>query len=148
MEQRNEMLKQMRLTKRQKRGEVQHLIARSFSRRAIDHLLPPSSPPGEISIPVPILHPTHTDTKPRSPSPSPNPDKKEGVDTISIGDLSLEPRAAGAAVVSIEEDAEQLEGGLCAVHLLPGALEHSLVSFPTARVNCFHPPPLPLFSRW
>lgn len=109
MEQRNEMLKQMRLTKRQKRGEVQHLIARSFSRRAIDHLLPPSSPPGEISIPVPILHPTHTDTKPRSPSPSPNPDQKEGVDTISIGDLSLEPRAAGAAVVSIEEDAEQLE---------------------------------------
>ena len=125
MEQRNEMLKQMRLTKRQKRGEVQHLIARSFSKRVID--LPPSSPPGEISIPVPILHPSHSDSKARSPSPSPNPGQKVGVDVISIGDLSLEPRAVGTTVVSFEDNREQLEEGvLWTVHLLPGALEHHL----------------------
>ena len=107
MEQRNEMIKQMRLTKRQKRGEVQHLIARSFSRRNFD-LTTPSSPPGEISIQVPVLNNTHSNPKPRSPSP---PGEREAVDAVSIGDLSLEPRVAGTVSVTVEEDREQLEDG-------------------------------------
>ena len=59
MEQRNELLQRMRMTERQKRGDVQHLLARSFSTKqssvSHDHLAPPPSPPREISIPVPQL---------------------------------------------------------------------------------------------
>lgn len=50
MEQRNEMLRNMRLTERQKKGDVQHLLSRSFSQRGFSGL---QSPPADISIPVP-----------------------------------------------------------------------------------------------
>lgn len=68
MEQRNEMLKQMRMTERQKKGDVQHLLARSFSTRQMSTTLPPSSPPGEISIPVPRLPRVHFEHPPTSVS--------------------------------------------------------------------------------
>jgi potassium/chloride transporter 4/5/6 len=67
MEQRNEMLQRMRMTEKQKRGDVQHLLARSFSSRqmSIPAIPPtPSSPPGEISIPVPQLRRVHFDHPP------------------------------------------------------------------------------------
>ena len=85
MEQRNQMLKQMRLTNRQKRGDVQHLLARSFSRKGIA----PLSPPGDVSIPVPQLF------RPATPPPPDRPVKGDALDSVSIGELSIEPRVIG-----------------------------------------------------
>lgn len=76
------MLKQMRLTTRQKKGDVQHLLARSFSRR--DTLL--NSPSQELSFPVPQFQ--------RSPSPTQTDDEKK-TDQVSIDELSIEPRVIG-----------------------------------------------------
>lgn len=64
MEQRNEMLQKMRMTEKQKRGDVQHLLARSFSTRQMSIPAAPSSPAGEISIPVPQLPRVHFDHPP------------------------------------------------------------------------------------
>ncbi len=99
MEQRNEFLKQMKLTDRQKRGDVQHLLSRSFSRKSIPTFTPlsPSSPPADISIQVPQF-PATTGAAPAnkasSPPASPPPSQP---DNISIGDLSVEPRVLGGA---------------------------------------------------
>ena len=73
MEQRNEMLKKMRMTERQKKGDIQHLLARSFSTRQMSipaQPLTPSSPPGEISIPVPQLPRVRFDLPPTPQSPA------------------------------------------------------------------------------
>ena len=87
MEQRNEMLKQMRLSNRQKKGDVQHLLARSFSRKGIP--VEPTSPNKEVSIAVPQVF--------RSPTPPPPQKEKEKsqLDNISIGELSIEPHVIG-----------------------------------------------------
>lgn len=89
MEQRNEFLAQMKMTERQKRGDVQHLLSRSFS---ISHkLLPlttPTSPPTDLSFPVPQLPTQPLATHDGFP-PGPT-------DAISIEELSLEPRVIGA----------------------------------------------------
>ena len=69
MEQRNEMLKKMRMSEKQKRGDVQHLLARSFSTRQMSVTSPTASdPPGEISIPVPQLPRIHFDHPPNPSS--------------------------------------------------------------------------------
>ena len=44
------MLRNMRLSERQKKGDVQHLLSRSFSQRGFGNI---QSPPADISIPVP-----------------------------------------------------------------------------------------------
>ena len=110
MEQRNEMLQQMRLTARQKKGEVQHLLARSFSRKNINS---PLSPPAEISFAVPQFPPSvaahssnanSNSSKPhvthKAPSNSLTTTDK---DTISIGELSTEPRVLGQELTVIAE---------------------------------------------
>ena len=75
MEQRNEMLRNMRLSERQKKGDVQHLLSRSFSQRGFSNL---QSPPADISIPVPQfpIPPIIHEEKPKD-------DEKE---TVSIGE--------------------------------------------------------------
>ena len=88
MEQRNEMLKQMRLTNRQKKGDVQHLLARSFSRKVMT--VEPTSPSQEVSIPVPQIY-----RSPTPPMPNSSSKEKEKLDNISIGELSTEPRIIG-----------------------------------------------------
>ena len=95
MEQRNEMLKQMRLTKKQRRGDVQHLVARSFSRKQLS--LPPVDPeePGEISIAVPQLNQFQHGS--------------DDKDAVSIGELSVEMKTAGRMAVISEEEQEQSE---------------------------------------
>lgn len=95
MEQRNEMLRNMRLTERQKRGDVQHLLSRSFSQRGFSGLL---SPPADISIPVPqfpIPPIINEEVVPTSP--------KQGADEemVSIGELSIEPRVAGSFATAL-----------------------------------------------
>ena len=118
MEQRNEMLQRMRMTERQKRGDVQHLLARSFSTKQTvshDHLAPPPSPPREIFIPVPQL-PRVQVSLPPSHSISTT---VEEVDSVSIGDLSVEPRVAGGNAIPLVpiteelgiETGEEMEGG-------------------------------------
>ena len=97
MEQRNEFLKQMNMTDRQKRGDVQHLLSRSFSRKSIPTFTPldPGSPPADITIQVPQFPPyggmgggaTNKSSTPPSHA-----------DNISIGDLSVEPRVLGGKV--------------------------------------------------
>ena len=88
MEQRNELLQKMRMTERQKRGDVQHLLARSFSTRQMStpqgHFATPLSPPGEISIPVPQLPRVHFDHPPHS-APAP----------VALADVTLESHIAG-----------------------------------------------------
>jgi len=96
MEQRNQMLEQMKLSARQKRGDVQHLLGRSFS---ISHAPPPNirSPSEdiqEISIPVPQISRRHTSPEPETtPKRQTSPILEE--DAISIGELSVEPRIVG-----------------------------------------------------
>ena len=82
------MLKQMRLTNRQKKGDVQHLLARSFSRKVMT--VEPTSPSQEVSIAVPQIY--------RSPTPpmhNPSNEEREKQDNVSIGELSTEPRIIG-----------------------------------------------------
>ncbi len=76
------MIKQMRLTNRQKKGDVQHLLARSFSRREI--ITVPSSPPQDLTFAVPQFK--------YSLSPGEN-EKK--ADQVSLDELSIEPRMIG-----------------------------------------------------
>ena len=83
MEQRNDMLKQMRLTNRQKKGDIQHLLARSFSRKAIS--MDTVSPTKDISFSVPQLY--HSPTQPAQ--------EETKMDQVSIGELSIEPRLIG-----------------------------------------------------
>lgn len=89
MEQRNEMLRKMRLSERQKRGDIQHILSRSFSQRGFSV---PLSPPADISIPVPQFPVPPTVTE--EPIPA---DK----DTVSIGELSIEPRVAGSFATAL-----------------------------------------------
>lgn len=93
MEQRNELLKQMKMTDRQKKGDIQHLLSRSFSRKSIPTFTP-LSPTGGISIPVPQLAttPIRGGASKRSPSLPP---MAEAEETVSIGELSVEPRVLG-----------------------------------------------------
>ncbi len=92
MEQRNQMLEQMKLTTRQKRGDVQHLLGRSFS---VSHALP-SSPRSvqDISIPVPAAF---SQSPLRQPGSSSKSDREAPIneETISVGELSVEPRVVG-----------------------------------------------------
>ena len=111
MEQRNEMLSKLRLSKRQKKGDVQHLLARSFSRRGFSAVDAPLSPPGEFSIPVPqfprIQTPPH-----QGNSPLHSGGLVPGVlsaDDVSIGDLSMEPRVLGLPSLSEDIDGEKEE---------------------------------------
>ena len=103
MEQRNEMLKKMRMSERQKRGDVQHLLARSFSTRQMS--IPtaprtPSSPPGEISIPVPQLQSVHFDHPPHPSSAA-----------VALGDVSNETDTGGLIPMTvITEEVGVVEG--------------------------------------
>ncbi len=96
MEQRNDMLKQMRLTNRQKKGDVQHLLARSFSRKAIS--MDTMSPCKDITMSVPQLY--H--------SSSPPVQEETKIDQVSIGDLSIEPRLIGT---SVDDDSTLVDRG-------------------------------------
>ena len=99
MEQRNEMLKQMRLTQRERRGEVQHIVSRSFSRRRMASV---GSPPRDISIPVPQSQPVRPPARSHSnPGPTLASDVTQPPDTISVGELSVEPRVIGLPQVSV-----------------------------------------------
>lgn len=124
MEQRNEMLKQMRLTRKERRGEVQHIIARSFSRRQLsiprESSVPrESSPPKDIQIPVPkiTLTQSHSQSQTQTQtghSHSRASEPRDEVDLFSIGELSTEPRVAGMSPVPLdtqEEEEEEEEGG-------------------------------------
>lgn len=104
MEQRNEMLKQMRLTRRERRGEVQQLISRSFSRRHMSA----DSPPREISVPVPQAQSLEQRSH-SSPGVQAVLDVTKLSDTVSVGDLSVEPRVAGVPRVHL--DSSGTEGG-------------------------------------
>jgi len=104
MEQRNEMLKQMRLTRRERRGEVQQLISRSFSRRHMSA----DSPPREISVPVPQAQSLEQRSH-SSPGVQAVSDVTKLSDTVSVGDLSVEPRVAGLPRVHL--DSSGTEGG-------------------------------------
>ena len=75
MEQRNEMLRNMRLSERQKKGDVQHLLSRSFSQRGFSNL---QSPPADISIPVPQF--------PIPPTIHVEKTKDDEKETVSIGE--------------------------------------------------------------
>lgn len=78
MEQRNEMLRNMRLSERQKKGDVQHLLSRSFSQRGFGNI---QSPPADISIPVPQfpIPPTINEEKAA---------KDDAEEKVSIGESS------------------------------------------------------------
>ena len=81
------MLKQMRLTDRQKRGDVQHLLARSFSRKGFTNTA--LSPSGDVSIPVPQIF------RQATLPPQEAPVDGDALDSVSIGELSIEPRVIG-----------------------------------------------------
>ena len=89
------MLRNMRLSERQKRGDVQHLLSRSFSQRGFGGL---SSPPADISIPVPQFpspRTIHEEDAPASPS------SLKEKDSVSISELSIEPRVAGSYATAL-----------------------------------------------
>ena len=108
------MLHQMKMTDRQKRGDVQHLLARSFSVKNL-----PSSPlhsptggglPGEIFIPVPQLLRQSSSSKGQGVS-LPTLQEKAEEDIVSIGELSVEPGVAGVARQQDQDDGgEKLAG--------------------------------------
>ena len=75
MEQRNEMLRNMRLSERQKKGDVQHLLSRSFSQRGFSNL---QSPPADISISVPQF--------PIPPTINEEQAKADVEETVSVGE--------------------------------------------------------------
>lgn len=85
MEQRNELLQKMRMSEKQKKGDVQHLLARSFSTRQVSiqqtNPLTPLSPPGEISIEVPQFPRIHMDPQPPTASSA----------ALSLADVTVEP---------------------------------------------------------
>lgn len=89
MEQRNEMLRQMKMSDREKRGDVQHILSKSFSRKSFASI--PLSSPAEVTIPVPTLSPNAQATPTRVTIREVSPEIQ------SIGELSVEPRVAGAA---------------------------------------------------
>lgn len=98
------MLHQMKLTDRQKRGDVQHLLARNFSRRNMS--IPHDE--GDITIPVPQFPPTQQTSpsqedlrKRKSVSP---PEK-----TLSIGELSVEPRVLGGQLIDLSSPHPEAE---------------------------------------
>lgn len=90
MEQRNELLRQMKLSERQKKGDVQHLLSRSFSRKSIP-AISPMSPPGEITLTVPQFPMMQTQAPPIRVGTQPIAEE----DAVSIGELSVEPRLPG-----------------------------------------------------
>ena len=99
MEQRNELLKKMRMTERQKKGDVQHLLARSFSTRQMStpqNNLVPSSPPGEISIPVPQFPRVHFNQPPSQASGD-----------ISLTDVTVEPRVSNHTTIPLTTITEE-----------------------------------------
>ena len=124
MEQCNDMLQMMRLSEKQKREDVQHLVTRSFSTKQIsmpthsDHLAMPTSPPGEISISVPewprvrpsvSAHFTHSAASAHTTtSPLSHTATVEEVDTISVGELSVEPRIAGGNAIPLVHISEEV----------------------------------------
>lgn len=91
MEQRNELLRQMKLTERSRRGTMQNLLARSFSRKEIPIFTPLS--PTDISIAVPQF-PQATPTVSQA---TPTKQAVTEGDALSIGELSVEPRLLGVA---------------------------------------------------
>ena len=104
MEQRNEMLQRMRMTEKQKRGDVQHLLARSFSSRqmSIPAIPPtPSSPPGEISIPVPQLRRVHFDHPPHPSTAA----------ALALSDVTVETNKGNLIpMTTIREEVGVVEG--------------------------------------
>lgn len=102
MEQRNEMLKNMRMSKKQRKGDVQHLLARSFSTRQMSmqqtNPLTPMSPPGEISIPVPQFPRIHTDPQPPTTSSA----------ALSLAEVTVEPDGNHANSIPMTTITEEL----------------------------------------
>ena len=91
MEQRNELLRQMKQTERSRRSTMQHLLVKSFSRKEIPIFTPLS--PTDISIAVPQFPAPQATVSQATPT-------KEAVtegDALSIGELSVEPRLLGVA---------------------------------------------------
>ena len=103
MEQRNEMLQKMRMSEKQKKGDVQHLLARSFSTtRQISiqqsNPLAPLSPPGEISIQVPQFPRIHMDPPPPTASSA----------ALSLADVTVEPSSNHANPIPMTTITEEL----------------------------------------
>ena len=96
MEQRNELLKQLNMTDRQKKGDVQHLLSRSFSRKVMPEA--PLSPPASISIPVPPLNTLLQQAGGGASGTTGSPPTLTtgGEDIVSIEELSEEPRVLGS----------------------------------------------------
>ena len=108
MEQRNDLLQKMRLTEKQKRGDVQHLLARSFSTRQMSVVRPSSDPPGEISIPVPQLPRIHFDHPPNPSSAA-----------VTLSDVTVETATNGNFIpmTTIAEEVGVAEEGLLGVEI-------------------------------
>lgn len=100
MEQRNEMLKNMRLSERQKKGDVQHLLSRSFSQRGFSGYL---SPPADVSIPVPAFPIPTAINEEEDPSAEHSSNDPASKDTVSISELSVEPRVAGGIASALNQ---------------------------------------------
>ncbi len=102
------MLKQMRLTRREKKGDVQHLLARSFSRRQFSTSSP--SPPRDIQIAVPPrLHeePSIPEEREREEEEA----QRDEVGAVLIEELTMEPRVAGSRPQQVvDEAAVEMEG--------------------------------------
>lgn len=116
------MLQQMNLTSRQKRGDVQHLLARSFSVKNLPPV-PLGSPtagtgggdlPKEISFRVPqFAGPGHPSSSRKQPSSLPA--LVETAETVSIGELSVEPCVLGGGAEEKEEEEGESKGQLIGV---------------------------------
>ena len=98
MEQRNELLKQMKLTERQKKGDVQHLLSRSFSRKSIPTFAP-LSPPGEVTLAVPQFPQVPPIRVGEAVNTSQPIAEVEEEDVVSIDELSVEPRIPGGQLI-------------------------------------------------
>ena len=141
MEQRNEMLRNMRLSERQKKGDVQHLLSRSFSQRGFSGYL---SPPPNVSIPVPQFPVPPTITEEEISSPKHFLKGAVEKDAVSIGELSVEPRVAGAFASALNQgesaSASETKSGEILVQLEDfdtGTTQVASLSTPAPRVAAY-----------
>lgn len=99
------MLKKMRMTERQKKGDIQHLLARSFSTKQMSipaQSVAPNSPPGEISIPVPQLPRVNVENPPTPQSAA-----------RTLADVSMETGGGNSdiAMTTIHEEMIDVQTG-------------------------------------
>ena len=100
MEQRNEMLKKMRLSERQKKGDVQHLLSRSFSHRGFGGYL---SPPADVSIAVPAFPIPTAVNEEEVPSAGHSSDDAAGNHAVSVSEVWVESQVDGAFASALNQ---------------------------------------------